>query len=149
MNRYYVPEIEEFHVGFEFETRYLEKDWIKKKLVFDDFGFYTSTWNVDSTPETEFRVKHLDREDIESLGFTDKPFGVNTKRSFYKITGKNLLQQNKVIQITTYWDMLREKRENMVRILKGEENNFPYTEVFRGDIKNKSELKKVLNQVER
>ena len=64
-NKYYTPEIEEFHVGFEFE-------------VFDDDD---NTWDlvcIDSQSvlcnvtglTLEKRVKYLDKEDIESLGFT-------------------------------------------------------------------------------
>ena len=75
-NKYYTPELEEFHVGFEYE--YFTKDWVGKdythtwvKLKFnqkEDYG--NDLDNMVYFIETEqVRVKYLDREDIESLGF--------------------------------------------------------------------------------
>jgi hypothetical protein len=69
-NKYYTPEIEEFHVGFEYES---EEDpriptWEKQKVeTYRDLANCMEYYGNDADVET--RVKHLDREDIESLGF--------------------------------------------------------------------------------
>ncbi len=94
--------------------------------------------------EREFkpvRVKYLDREDIESLGFSNKKHKeIPNKFKYY------LVDKNDVFCISPYWHMARE-RENLVRIYKGKLHRYPYTEIFRGNIKNKSELKKILKQL--
>ena len=118
-NNYYTPSLEEFHIGFEFETSYLEDydTWKKVTLEFDDFGFYTSTWEVDSNP-TEFRVKYLDKEDIESLGWKKE------ENCFVKDHCKLYLYGNTHIQIQSLGNLN-----------------------FNGTIKNKSELIKLLKQL--
>lgn len=74
-SKYYTPEIEEFHVEFEFEQNYdlvltieervqQESTWYPKIFEVKDFEF------IEHLIKTEFvRVKHLDKEDIESLGW--------------------------------------------------------------------------------
>jgi hypothetical protein len=69
---YYTPKIEEFRVGFKFEI--LEKGkWMKHEVG-------KAVWNLKgakifgqliNTKDT-IRVKHLDREDIESFGFVQE-----------------------------------------------------------------------------
>jgi len=137
MEKYYTPEIEEFHVGFEFETCYLQKDWIKKKLEFDDFGFYTSTWEVDSTPKTEFRVKYLDKEDIESLGW----FHRYDDFTFGEYSREKTDQLNYQLSYDYTYHTLT------IGIYDKESITF-YQDIFVGDCKNKSELKKLLKQLQ-
>lgn len=67
-SKYYTPEIEEFHVGFECEYKSTINNntyWTSLKLEkehFSDDHYYN--------PFRLFlRVKYLDKEDIESLGF--------------------------------------------------------------------------------
>ena len=69
-NKYYTPEIEEFHVGFEYETSYLQAcgTWSREVLEEDYVGYFHSIYSGDAVP-TEFRVKYLDKDDIEDLGF--------------------------------------------------------------------------------
>ena len=61
-NKYYVPDVTEFRVGFEFE-------------LMDEFGSYHKYKCCEDTLKTIFksvdisRVKYLDQEDIESFGF--------------------------------------------------------------------------------
>ena len=61
-NKYYVPEISEFHVGFEYEE--LRKDWVK--LTYG--GFLPETIN-EYLKKGKLRVKHLDQQDILNLGW--------------------------------------------------------------------------------
>lgn len=72
-NKYYAPSLEEFHTGFEYEvfmqnsntwskeTFYLNKSHIDL-VKFVDIQYDGSNNNL-------IRVKYLDKEDIESLGF--------------------------------------------------------------------------------
>jgi hypothetical protein len=153
-SKYYTPEIEEFCIGFEYEV--LEKAvpydpnvmYLIPPLEIDTWFKFTFPdpyvgWNAPKILQREVRVKYLDKEDIESLGFTDKDLNVPTKFSFYKKADNNI-----VYEIKTYWDMDGTKRENLIRIFKGTLHNYPYTEIFRGNIKNKSELIKLLKQLE-
>ena len=69
--KYYTPSIEEFHVGFEYEvlSSPSEDKWKKCKIrpkscrlqQIVDFG--------GTVGLNDFRVKYLDKDDIESLGF--------------------------------------------------------------------------------
>jgi hypothetical protein len=60
-NKYYIPQIEEFHVGFEYELEDpITKLWVK--FIFEE----DKLWFVKSN---KVRVKYLDKSDIESLGF--------------------------------------------------------------------------------
>lgn len=70
--KYYTPSLEEFHIGFEYEFK-LYKDgiteWEPTTLnvcaVLTDFV----ADNPFAQRPSDFRVKYLDKEDIESLGF--------------------------------------------------------------------------------
>ncbi|MHA2182983.1 MAG: hypothetical protein ACXAAH_16305, partial [Promethearchaeota archaeon] len=78
-DKYYTPTIEEFHVGFEYEYSVSgdEGTWETTSLNGD---FYEKEHEVTYLPMRirnsntkihagRVRVKHLDREDIESFGF--------------------------------------------------------------------------------
>jgi len=144
--KYYIPTIEEFHIGFEFEYKAVPAD------VVSNDGYIKSTfdyvWTIPAIKHRlddypMIRVKYLDSADIESLGFTDKDFyEISSTSSFYK-EGKD----NLIYQIEVYWHMCKLRRENLIRVYKGIQHQYPYTELFRGDIKNKSELKKLLTQL--
>ena len=65
-NKYYQPEIDEFHVGFEFE--FLNSiEWEKHNFM------CLSEFTFDDMPELakESRVKYLDEIDILDLGFEE------------------------------------------------------------------------------
>lgn len=146
-NKYYTPTIDEFHVGFEFEYNTMSECGSSTKYVKNVFK---STDNVDNLfkdlPNDWYdlpRVKYLDKKDIESLGFTNKNHKeIPSKFSYYKI-----IDDSNIYKIQVYWDMLLEERENLIRIYKGRFHKYPYREIFRGDIKNKSELKRLLKQL--
>ena len=135
-SKYYTPSLEEFHVGFEFETSYLEDydTWKKVILEFDDFGFYTSTWEVDSNP-TEFRVKFLDQEDIESLGWRFEKQHAGTEELQFTMDFKNPSDD-----LGLDYDL----ESHYLRI--SWYGNGDVTR-FSGRVKNKSELKRLLKQL--
>ena len=65
MSKYYPPELEEFHVGFEFELNIPDKGWCK--LFYPVFNI--NPRDISSDVRNQTRVKYLDRKDIESLGW--------------------------------------------------------------------------------
>jgi hypothetical protein len=126
-DKYYEPEIEEFHVGFEYEIfedwdYYPEKEWHKQVYGLD--GDNQENIGYVSSPMDRFRVKYLDREDIESFGFVkssgDRDFEYPNKHYQLEIL------KNDLIYITS---------------------NYGVTTLFSGIIKNKSELKRILKQI--
>lgn len=77
-NKYYTPELNEFHVGFEYEE-YYSGSW--HSLVYDGSevivrGHHMNEYGdfYDSIEEAEVRVKYLSKECIESLGWKAKDF---------------------------------------------------------------------------
>lgn len=155
-NKYYTPDIEEFHVGFEYEV--FEKGQIYDpnimtfmpietedkffKFTYPD-PFYGYQLNK-LFAQKDLRVKYLDQEDLESLGFSNTPKdydkGLVSRNDLMRIIG------NDVIKIQTYW--IYSKDERLIRIFKGRKYVYPYQEVFRGIIKNKSELKRIMKQIQ-
>ena len=77
-NKYYIPNEEEFHLGFECEYYNSYSDrWISIILDSSNFTLNDLDGSFDEdyvlseeyTKSNKFRVKYLDKEDIESLGF--------------------------------------------------------------------------------
>lgn len=148
--KYYTPNIEEFHVGFEYEMKSRFGDGTVKTLE----EYNNSTWEmytcqVGSLPYIErtmiginpyghppaIRVKCLDREDIESLGWI---FNDETSHypKFYIKTANGALR-------ALFW---HKNIDDNITI----DNDMPYEEnigYFNGIIKNKSELKRLMKQL--
>jgi hypothetical protein len=141
--KFYYPKIEEFHVGFEFESNYVlfkkgnKSDvWNKHILTQDELWFWDS-WKNDAV-DTEFRVKYLDKEDIESLGW--KLSNIDDI-NLYELTVKKFEQYGTM----TFVLHIVPKFQN--RIVIYFKNIINGSVLFRGDIKNKSELKKLMQQL--
>jgi hypothetical protein len=124
-NRYYTPEIEEFHVGFEY------------KLKGEDSIRVLST---NCTVDTELsEVKYLDKEDIESLGWE-----YNGGKMIEGYQDRfHIIEENKQFNLVYTFNI------NQIRIdvecLNMFEESMNY--LFVGIIKNKSELIKILKQI--
>lgn len=145
MDKYYTPSIEEFHVGFEFEVNYTGEGWLKEIFCngtgknIDSIGKLKSFLGK-TTFEDAYRVKYLDKKDIESLGFEFiEKNGDLLFKSIKTYRGLSTGDDSK-IWISYYpknqWTLIY-KRSN-----RGEEDD-----LFYGVIKNKSELKKILKQL--
>lgn len=78
---YYQPEIEEFHIGFQYEQELNNYNW--RKMVrppSDNFEWVKFEFNTSTSlskiqkeiKEEKIRVKYLDTEDLENLGFIEK-----------------------------------------------------------------------------
>lgn len=125
-NKYYTPELEEFHVGFEFEEM-SDSGLMYNKKVFR-FGWFDLQREIVKGIELKkIRVKHLDKEDIEELGW----------------------ENNKKIDIGYFRKdefVLRFKNEKISIYLYDE--NWIDTEIIKSiKIKNKSELRKLMKQL--
>ena len=145
-NKYYTPKIEEFHVGFECET-YIHTSTIGNKEGYSNwypivFGKtntkYESLVLGDILHTVNINVKYLDKEDIESFGFKHDPirdYG-DFRECYFKLLNDNegysldyILKEHKII-------------------IKQHKMDKPLIIIFRGIIKNKSELKVLLKQLE-
>lgn len=71
MDKYYTPNVSEFFVGFEFEI-FKNNNWIKSNFNIDNIIPVFARINDKTIISDKIRVKYLDKEDIESLGFKFK-----------------------------------------------------------------------------
>jgi len=133
--KYYTPTIEEFHVGFEFEFLNNQNEWIFS----NDFSLDFADDDTDTVSEVErllevskIRVKNLCREDIESENW--ELDSCVEKECFYIHKSSNL--KNGTIRL-----VFREK-EGSIEI-----NCDKFGECFYGILKNKSELQKLMIQL--
>jgi hypothetical protein len=169
-NKYYTPELEEFCIGFEYEE-YQQKEWNKlisppKSLGYEWVKkvFDTSTslgkikhnvegmnWMIDGVdkghPTCKIKVKYLDKEDIESLGWS------YFKKSYSKHLKEDCIVFNseKYNCILAYYPKTSRisvatldpsKNETMLK------TNWDDKQVNLISCKNKMELKKLLKQLE-
>lgn len=134
-SKYYTPTIEEFYVGFEYEI--LENGiWNKETINESNDRDYGNT--IITTPyelevkDTDVRVKFLDREDIESLGWK------------FKEIEKGMLSNRPIFEFKTYL-LNFDRNEHGIWLLITDE----YVEYqhFSGQVKNKSELKKLMQML--
>lgn len=156
--KYYTPDISEFYIGFEYEIEDLHDNlvdrtyrsvignWIELNIVMDDWEHeYNNFANL-------YRVKYLDKEDVESLGFIE----VDYNKILY--TEYLYLETTKVFEKEDYKLYLRIENNpttdiNMVITVLDKvrctNEDLTYKEVylFKGCIKNKSELKVLLKQL--
>ena len=148
-NKYYTPTIEEFHVGFEFE-RFIPKSNTTEEECWEKLPMSVNYLTLDELDEeiieNEIRVKYLDKEDIESLGFTHLP-----KKSLKGLTERFIIEGlykrlNKEYDDTMWWDVYLEYAPDIKRvIIKGDMSS--NEKFFEGVIKNKSELRVLLKQL--
>lgn len=125
MKKYYTPSIEEFHVGFEFEFQhsdYPESGWI-------EYDTPELNWELEDCPFgkkdlSEYRVKYLDKQDIESLGWVF-------------VWAEDVPSFRKEDVILSWWTNTVKIRINLTT----------GWQLFDGFVKNKSELKKLMQQL--
>ena len=147
--KYYTPTISEFYVGFEYEIedlhdnlkdrawRHVIADWCELDQAYDD-------WEHDyNNFKYNYRVKYLDKEDIESFGF--KPYQSYRALRYGECTEYVLNREYDSYSLTHFNDY----NFNQV-LIKSQPPKFGMLGVnilFDGEIKNKSELIKVLKQI--
>ena len=132
-NKYYVPEIEEFHVGFEYEYKKSKGVWEKEKIetsISSEHGLCVSIPSEEmyGFKSVNLRVKNLDREDIESLGWMQRDydtFDFKTKKEGLGYA----LAFNPEFSTFIY------------------QTGYKNGTIFQGTIKNKNELKRLMKQL--
>jgi hypothetical protein len=80
-NKYFTPDIEDFCIGYEYETIYLKSVWTKESLRIMDAGWFFESYENDAVP-TEFRVPYLTKEQIEAEGWIDDTLCYQTPELF-------------------------------------------------------------------
>lgn len=148
-NKYYTPTIEEFRVGFEYEyklqlfnklTKDFEDKWIKEAYG-DSLEMFGDCYYLETVEgwinSTTCRVKYLDKQDIESLGFRED-FSTSFETYFIKDKHEILFSD-----VRSTPPMLIIKK----LALKDNQGNKTYMIKFQGTIKNKSELITLLRQL--
>jgi hypothetical protein len=149
--KYYTPDISEFHVGFECEIRMdefkhnnwktikvdhkidLEKNTISMLYVLDCLS-----WDYKTFRNENIRVKYLDSSDIESLGF--------------ELTGSCFTEANaKIAELFSLYNPVVKKEYrityNYMTKIATIDDSIDGNVLFKGTIENISELKKILTQV--
>jgi hypothetical protein len=142
--QYYVPTNEEFHVGFEFEMngKSLEKPqegWVE--MIFGNPYIHLLDYKKNAL-ETFARVKFLDREDIESLDWEviKEPYRWQFKHKSgrYRLTTDTYTKEGPF--------PIPHPNSGCIRIIDDRDGD-EYT-IFYGYIKNKSELKRLMKQLD-
>jgi hypothetical protein len=131
-DKYYTPELEEFHWKFEYEST--------MAMGIDTKKFYRKTLGTADLCEIygeiankTIRVKYLDRQDIEECGFEYDAPG-----NFHK-DDLVLLYFNQETKSRGFCLFINDYGNNPDGLL--------YTPIISANIKNKSELKKLLEQL--
>ena len=151
-SKYYIPDETEYHIGFEYQSltdeRFPDDDKSWSDEIIDSIKDLRDVCHYLIVDDfIEHRVKFLDIEDIESLGFIfTKRLGGLTE--YYEIKGLNrrLCEQH---DDTMYWNVYLRYYVDIhvititADISDGSENE----KFFEGIIKNKSEFKKLLTQL--
>lgn len=145
-NSYYTPSIEGFHVGFEYERLSVADIWTKLKIQGDDINAALS----DYITKGIIRVKYLDKEDIESFGFSEIH---GDQRIFFGEVGFDFFKE---ITHNMYHIVYHNYKDDKFDInhhlcidihnsttMKTGEN----ASLFKGNILNKSEFAKLLKQL--
>jgi hypothetical protein len=139
MDKYYKPKLEEFHVGFEYELRSnvypVDEFWrfpVKKMEFTETTCKDINTLNRFALDlyDGDIRVKYLDNEDILSLGWADGD--LQGLGGYIRNWGTN-------IEYQLYYDPSNQYLQVY---------DFFSNPIFQGKIKNKSELKRLMYQLE-
>ena len=134
-NKYYTPSLDEFYVGFEYQ-KYIPsyKDYVTitvNKVDITSIPNYYSS-GVD---DTCLRIKYLDQEDIESLGWIPGIANIEGKEiDCYGINNIVITSITKDHKLDISYISTIGGKSSLQRI-------------FRGVVKNKSELKKLMKQL--
>lgn len=160
-NKYYTPSIEEFRVGFECEMNTTPMNWIHTRITLNHFK-HIDKWLKDKA----VRVRFLDKEDLESLGFEQTVKNqwvgwndyvsnyVNPNYGYYLyvtlhfprsyVTSDRL--EHNLFKIIAHRYFCNEDIENLTNVdekIKEDESRV----LYEGLIKNLSELKQALTMI--
>ena len=151
-NKYYSPKIEELHIGFECE---IDQSEINKNfkwceyVIGTDYETITIARAVSEVNKNGIRVKYLDRQDIESFGFK---FDATRSKVDGNFVG-SYENEKYYLDYSPYSYSGEFNSSVHLRVMKikdipitSYQSNYQF--IYDGIIKNKSELKKLLIQLE-
>lgn len=146
-NKYYTPDLTEFHIGFEYEFLQHhgspEQEWVSLTLTQISDGeddarlglTLKALENYDNVYiRNAWRVKYLDQSDIESFGFKED-YDDAEGNVWFRLSSNDRWRLN-----------FMEHTANNIWIVDDTDESYDDT-VFKGVIKNKSELNKLLKQL--
>lgn len=139
-SKYYTPEIEEFHFGFEYEFITTEGEFKKYITNYTSIEEIVAVINHSEDFSKVCRVKYLDKEDIEELGWKMNGYISQGDNTFYYLNSEVYPDYPALYEDH---ELIIEK-DNKITIIDHE----GITKVNRINIKNKSELKKLMKQLE-
>ena len=148
MSKYYIPELWEFHIGFEYQIHRGYDDFVEGRrsviemgVKFVDkkyckYGSLIVMSNLLVRDADYIRVKYLDREDIEGLGFEV----IQDSKDWLILKGKSKIDRSDVyIQV----EQRNPKRLTITNWEEYEDNH----NWFQGECRNKSEFKRILTSI--
>ena len=141
-DKYYIPTIEEFYVGFEYERMNGER-WEESELLETDcYGTlargYENEFEEIATGLRTVRVKYLDHDDILELGFEHTS---DAGDHWYTIKGRFDMESRTTYKMQMYYG----RSDNKLYISADDPPGI--RKIFEGTIKNKSELIKLMTQL--
>jgi len=155
-NTYYTPELEEFYLGFECEQYNPDtKDWEKLtigtiRIQLNESNYYLfydkegkKRENALLSDKPLFRVKYLDQEDIKSLGFRVLKIG----NSYLSIPSETWYIKEDPKNPKHSYRLVHQPPINKVMIIHRFTSDTDVLTIFEGEVKNKSELKKLLKML--
>jgi hypothetical protein len=144
-NKYYVPTIQEFHVGLEYEIRKffvrglsIEKsgEFIKKKFEWHDYLRVQDAIDSQFEDMSFIIIPYLTKEDIEAEGFKVEPDNGQPRLYSGGEVEQRILYKKDDFFLTKFDSSIA------VSILRDNEH------LFQGYIKNKSEFRRILKMIE-
>lgn len=154
IEKYYTPELEELHFGFECEVynsteRYMfeaENGWIKTCIgIVNELRFMPTILSLIN--DSQIRVKYLDREDIEECGWESQMVVNVFDDEDDIISGYVISKGDKEEYVLLHNDENGAVGIYTKRIYSLITDNWEQLTLFSGYIKNKSEFKKLMKQL--
>ena len=148
-NKYYTPKLKDLYINSEFEYQTDDKKWHKCSDYINEFasgyGGEDSGWDLNKLIDNnKLRVKYLDKEDIEEVLKTRQLKGDNVELNFQVIKSDYEFYEfdydldDKIITVERWY------QSKLVAAKSGKYNCYT---LFHGTIKNKSEFKVLLKQL--
>ena len=128
--KHYTPATSEFHIGFRYEAYEdprIEDGWV----AYEAESYADIRHCMDENSDGEYRVKYLDAADIEELGWVRK----DTHPNYYVFGSYSI----------DFDDPENIRIDAMVGYFDG--GGKEYEVLFRGNIKNYNELKRIMEQI--
>lgn len=137
MEKYYTPQLIEFHTLFEYEVFVESKNEWSKEIFYLNDSHIKLVKYIETDKLPKIRVKYLDREDIDELIDYEKELISFDKDNVYEFNFNKAGMNYRVFHTSN------DKMISFYEVLDDDKLSC----FFRGTIKNKSELQKLLIQL--